>query len=107
MKFRYFRFSKFSIFGACPEGMATFILIIYQNYIIPNLREYILKISLKSVDKRLTKPDRFHEKSVKTFFTQKLAQYRKIKDIVSHSIFQTDLEKQIEPKKQQQKIGKK
>jgi len=30
--------------------MATYILIIYQKFIIPNLGKYILKVSSKSVD---------------------------------------------------------
>jgi len=31
--------SKYSIFGACPQDMVTYIVIIYQNYDIPNLGE--------------------------------------------------------------------
>jgi len=38
-----------SILGGLPRGDGTYILIIYQNYIVPNLVEYILKISLRSV----------------------------------------------------------
>jgi len=38
--------------------MATYILIICQNYIIPILGEYILKISSKLVDNIIVKVDR-------------------------------------------------
>jgi len=45
-----FYFSENFNLGGCPEVMVTYILIIYRNYIIPNLGEYILKISSKLID---------------------------------------------------------
>jgi len=55
---------------------------------------------------KLTDPDRFHEKARKHFLTKDLQKHRKIKDSVSHYIFETDLEK-IEPKKHKHFMQKK
>jgi len=70
---------------ACPEGMASYIFIIYQNYIIPNLGEYILKISSKSVDncKSWQSPIDFTNIARKNCLLKNLPNYWKIKDIMS------------------------
>jgi len=80
--------------------MATYILIIYQNYIIPNLGEYILKISLKSVDnsKSSQSPIDFTKKAWTNCLLKNLQEYGKVKDIMSHWIFETDLEKKSSQK---------
>jgi len=70
----------------------TYILIIYRNYIVPNLVEYILKISSRLVhycSKDASKNERKH------FSLENLQQYRKIKDSMSHSIFEADVEKKL------------
>jgi len=66
--------------------MARYILIIYQNYIVPNLGEYILKMSSKSVDncKSWQSPIDFTKKERKNCLLKNLQKYRKIKNIMSH-----------------------
>jgi len=66
--------------------MATYIRIIYQNHIIYNLEEYILKMSSKSIDnfKSWQSSIDFTKKVQKHFLLQNLQNYRKIKDIMSH-----------------------
>jgi len=66
--------------------MATYIRIIYQNYIIPHLGEFILKISSKSVDnyKSWQSLIDFTKKAQKHFLLKNMQNYRKIKNIMSH-----------------------
>jgi len=94
--------SKFSILGGLPRDNATYILIIYQNYIIPNLGEYILKISSKSVDncKSWQSQINFTKKSAKTFFTQKLAKISEDEGKRVPLDFWDGSWKKFEPKKQ-------
>jgi len=66
--------------------MVTYILIIYQNYIVPNLKKYILKISSRSVYncKSLKGSKDFSKKARKHFLLKNLQKYRKIKDSLSY-----------------------
>jgi len=66
--------------------MVTYILIMYQNYIVPNLLEYILKTSLRLVYncKSLKGSKDFLKKARKHFSLKNLQKYRKIKDSMSH-----------------------
>jgi len=79
--------------------MATYILIIYENYIIPNLGEYILKMSSISVDNRKSgqSPIDFTKKARTFFYTKSYTNIGKLR--TSHLIFDADLEKKFQPKK--------
>jgi len=64
--------------------------IISQNF-INNFGSYL---------KKLTAPDSFHKKVYKHFLLENLLKYRKIKDRISHSILETDLEHNFDQKKE-------
>jgi len=66
--------------------MVKYILIIYQNYIVPNLVEYILKMSSRSVHncKSLRGSKDFSNKSRKKISLKNLQKYRKIKESMFH-----------------------
>jgi len=98
----FFVFQFFQFWRACPKGMATYTLIIYQNYIISNLGEYILKFSSKSVDnycKSWQSPIDFPKKAWRNCLLKNLQDYQKNKDIMSIRFLRWTLKK-IEPKKQ-------
>jgi len=70
--------------------MVTYIVFIYQNCVNPNLGEYFLKLSYKSVHNHIVKVDRAHpilRKSAQTFFTPKLAKISKKEDQVVAFVF--------------------